>query len=74
MCDSRRGLQLKEQFFTQTVFSVSSEIVPILVTPFLGNEWWNVGKKKTKTFDSLSKDSEEKEREKKKNKNKKKKK
>lgn len=30
---------------------VSKEVSPILVTRFLGNEWWNVGRK---TFVSLS--------------------
>ena len=49
--------------FTQVFFSVSSEIIPILVTRFLGNEWWKVSKK---YFCSLSKNSEEKEKEKKK--------
>ena len=51
------------RIFTQVFFSVSSEIIPILVTRFLGNEWWKVSKK---YFCSLSKNSEEKEKEKKK--------
>ena len=49
--------------FTQVFLSVSSEIIPILVTRFLGNEWWKVSKK---YFCRISKNSEEKEKEKKK--------
>ena len=35
----------EKTIFAQTFFAVSSKISPILVTRFLSNEWWNIGKK-----------------------------
>ena len=49
----------------KSFFSESNEMSVILVTPCLGNEWYNVRKN---TFNSFSKITNEKEKEKKKQK------
>ena len=47
---------LKDNFYV-SVFSAPNKISPILVTCFLGNEWWNGGTKKLLV--SPSKNSDE---------------